>query len=581
MRFFSSRSTPPCGLGIDALPLGLGQLPLGKPVALALQDGAADRLWLQSLLQDLLQQGPVFVLAQTAAQADALLQAGALAQARQQGRLLLWLMGEDLAYARRPHGLQPLLDELAQAGLGPGHALLVLAAPAVHLGASVASVQQWGSQWARWSRGRRRPLLLVFDQWRQAQEVLAPLRSLAAPIQHVALLGSEARRSLLFVERWDSSEGPVFEARLGLRLDAASQRLAYDGSRQDASHTGAAERLVEAPDKYSVLATRAAIAAQRGIPPDWQVLEQLDDVAAATSQAIAATVLLDAGPSSQQEALLRLVYQLRTARGRGLKIVVRETRDKLRSNLEQALLSLGANAVVYREVGFARLQKLLEDLRGETFVRAIPADFEQVRAGYMPDALHGYLGATTFCDSVESMLTRTSHLGLKHCFLRLTVQTHVAHLDAIEACTAVRAGDVLSADAHALYVFMFACAEADLEPALGRLFSIPPSELFAAQTLYTTVDAMRTALRELREAARNGVPDYSAYHPVPSAVAPAQDSAPPLPDAHAASASLAPLPPPLSLAGSAAETSAPPAPTVQAHALKRAPARPTPGATAC
>jgi cellulose biosynthesis protein BcsE len=582
MRFLSPRTTLPCGLGIDALPLGLGQLPTGRPVALALLDGATDRLWLQALLEDLLQAGPVFVLAQTQARADALMRHAPLALAQQQGRLRLWLMGEDLAYARRPQGLRPLLDELRLAELGPDHALLVLAAPAVHLGTSVAAVQQWGNQWARWSRGRRRPVVMVFEQWQQADEVLAPLRSLAAQFPHVALLGSEARQTLLFVERWDSSEGPVFEARFGLRHDVPSQRLVYDGSRLDGSRSSAAQRLVEAPDQYNVLTTRAAVEGQRGIPPDWQVLEQLSDMAAATAQAIAATVLLDAGPTSQQQALLQLVYQLRTTHGRGLKIVVRETRDKLRSNLEQALLSLGANAVVYREVGFSRLQKLLEDLRDETFVRAIPSDFAQVLSGYMPDAVQGYLDATAFCDSVEAMLARTSQMGLRHCFLRLTVQTHVAHLDAIQACTAVRAGDVISADARALYVFMFACSEADLEPALGRLFSIPPSELFAAQTLYTTVDGMRSALRGLREAAHQGVPDYSAYRKAALAPAPPQAgqavlpaSLPAAPEADRAS------PTGLPVASDAPEDSPAPAPSVHARPLRRRNAAPNQGADAC
>lgn len=511
MRFLSPKPTPPCGLGIDALPTGLGCLPLGTPVALAMQDRTPDRQWLQSLLQDMLQGGPVFLLTENQAQADALLQQPALQLAHTHGRLLVWLMGADLAFAKRPSGLQPVLDELAQAGLTRAHALLVLAAPAVHFGSSVASVQQWGRQWGHWCRRRTRPVVMAFNQWTRTQEVLAPLRTLAHVFEHVAVLGSEAKHTLLYVERWNGTDGPVFEARLGLANDTATQRLVYDGSRVGSAQHGAAERLVEAPDQYTVIATQAAVAGQRGIPHEWTLLAQRSEVLGATRHAIAATVLLDAGPTHQQQELLQLVHQLRSTQGRALKIVVRETQDKLRANLEQALLSLGANAVVYREVGFARLQKVLEDLRDETFVRAIPADFAQALAGFMPDPLRGYLPAAAFCDSVQAMLARTSHIGLKHCFLRLSMQPHVAHLDAIQACTAARDGDVLSADEDALYVFMFACSESDLDPALARLFSIAPSELFAAQTLYASEDGVHRALHALREAAGRGVPDYSAY----------------------------------------------------------------------
>ncbi|RFO98256.1 hypothetical protein DIC66_05985 [Rhodoferax lacus] len=501
--------TPPaaaaCGLGLDALPQGLGHLPVGTPVALAWQNRAPDLQWAQALLQDMLQHGPVVLLAENEAAADPLLLHPALALACTQGRLTVWLMAADITQRRA--GMQAVLEELEQAGLSPRHALLVLASPRAHLGHSVAQVQQWGLQMGRWCRTRTRPVVFAFNAWDSVEQVLGPLRSLAAVFEHVALMGSQAQHPLLLVERWNGSQGPLYEVRLGLTQDAATQRLAFDGSQMH----GQLARLVEAPDQYTVIATRAALAGQRAAPADWQVVDTLADVQLAAQDAIAATVLLHSGPSGQQEELLRLVHRLRSQHGRALKIVVHETQDKLRANLEQALLHLGANTVVYREVGFARLQRLLHELHDQTFARAIAPDFESARADFMPDAQRGYLPMLAFCDSVEAMLTRTHSAGLPHSFLRLTMQTHVAHLDAIQASLALRDGDVLSADQNALYVFMFACAETDVDPALARLFSIAPSELFAAQTLYTSVDGMRTALRALREAARLGVPDYSRY----------------------------------------------------------------------
>jgi cellulose biosynthesis protein BcsE len=365
-------------------------------------------------------------------------------------------------------------------------------------------------------------VVFAFDAWDSADMVLAPLRTLAGVFEHVAVLGSRPQGSMLFVERWNGSEGALFELRLGLKQDAHSQRLAYDGSQL----RGAAQRLVEAPDQYQVIATQAAVAAQRGVPAAWRVVGQLGDVLGATRDAVAATVLLDAGGTQQHEALLELVFQLRSQHGRALKIVVCETQDKLRSNLEQALLTLGANRVVYREVGFARLLRLIDDMREETFVRAIPTDYAQARSGFLPDALRGYLPLPAFCDSVQAMLARSGQRGLRHSFLRLTMLPHVAHLDAIQACMALRDGDVLSADQNALYVFLFACAETDTDPALARLFSIAPSELFAAQTLYGSSDGVNSVLRDLREAARKGVPDYSAYRSSSSVSAPRGSSKP-------------------------------------------------------
>jgi cellulose biosynthesis protein BcsE len=480
---------------------------LGTPVALAWQDSAASTLWLGALLRDLLQHGPLMVLAESAGRVDPWMQQPELAQALAQGRLKICLMAPNLLAARRPQGMPPVFDELVRAGMDEAHALLLLASPRVHLGHSVADVQQWGRQISLWCRGRSRPVVLGFDQWDNALQVLSPLRSLAEVLEHVALLGSEALHPLLFVERWNGSDGPLFEARFGLKADASGQRLAYDGSQR----RGLLQRLVEAPDQYQVFATQAVLAGQRGVPPDWQVLANLGDVLEATHGAQAATVLLHAGSTTDTEDLLHLVYQLRSRHGRALKIVVRETQDKLRSNLEQALLCLGANSVVYREVGFARMVRLLDDLSDSTFARDLQPDYALARNAFMPDALRGYLSASAFCDTVQAMLERTLQMGLRHSFLRLSMQSHVAHADAVRACVALRDGDVLTADHDALYVFMFACAESDIDPALARLFSIPPTELFAAQTTFRSVEGMRSALRDLRESARQGVPDYSAF----------------------------------------------------------------------
>jgi cellulose biosynthesis protein BcsE len=458
-------------------------------------------------MRDLLRDGPVFLLAESEDRVDELLQAEDLAQALQTRHLTVWLMGERLTRSRQTMDMAVVFDEMKHAGLDPAHALLVLASVPTLFGSSVAGVQRWGRQISNWCRQRTRPVVFGLDAWDSAEQVLGPLRTLQGVFEYVAVMGQQPQGPVLFVDRWNGSEGPLFEMRLGLKVDTASQRLAYDGSLV----RGPAQRLVEAPDQEQVIATRAALAGQRGVPSAWSVVEDLADVLPATQGAIAATVLLHAGHSQQQEALLLLVFQLRSQHGRVLKIVVHETQDKLRSNVEQALLALGANAVVYREVGFARLQRVLEDMRDETFARALPTDFVATRSGFMPDALRGYLPLTAFCESVVEMLARTSHKGLTHSFLRLSMQPHVAHVDAIRACLALRDGDVLSADQDALYVFMFACSEVDIDPALSRLFSIPPGELFATQTLYGTLDGVHAVLRDLHEAARRGAPDYSAY----------------------------------------------------------------------
>ena len=492
-------------LGIDLLPDGIKGLPVDSPVALLWQDGPTDALWIHALLADALQSGPVFLLADDAAWVDRLLKHPPLQDAHAQGHLKIWLMAK--AFPKHKPGalVHEVRAELRQAGLSERHALFVVGSPTHGFGHSVARIQQWGNQIRNACRSRTRPVVFGFTRCSDVEAVVGPLRSLDDVFQHVATLGSEAGRPVLFADRWNGSDGPIFQARFGLKKDAHTGRLTYDGSQS----RGQTQRLVEAPDQYLVLATQGALAGQRGVPADWQRVAHAKDLPLTTSAATAATVLLHSGPSAHLDDLFRLVHQLRLNHPRTLKIVVRETHEKLRSNIEQALLHLGANKVVYRELGFSRLVRQIADMSSDTYARSINPDYSSALGDFMPDPVRGYLPAPLFCEAVQSMLDRTSRMGLTHSFVHLSMQTHVAHLDAIRACLANRDGDILTADQNALYVFMFSCAEPDIEQALPRLFALPTTELFASQVSDSSLDGMRTLLRALRDRARKGLPDYS------------------------------------------------------------------------
>lgn len=505
LRTPAQRVTQDGGLGIDQLPDGIKGLPVDSPVAMLWQDGPADAQWIHALLADVLQSGPVFLLADDSTWVDRLLRHQPLQSAHVQGRLTIWQLARVFPKHKPGVLLHEVHAELRQAGLREQHALFVVVSPIQGLGHSVAQVQQWGNQIRNACLSRTRPLVFGFTRCSDMDAVLSPLRSLDDVFQHVVTLGTEAGRPVLFAERWNGSSGPIFQARYGLVKDEGTGRLTYNGSQS----RGQTQRLVEAPDQYRVLATLGAVAGQRGVPSEWQLVAHAKDLPLATSSSIAATVLLHSGPSAHLDDLFFLVHQLRLNHPRTLKIVVRETHEKLRSNIEQALLHLGANKVVYRELGFSRLVRQITDMSSDTYARTINPDYSSALGDFMPDPVRGYLPAPRFCEAVRSMLDRTSRMGLTHSFVRLSMQSHVNHLDAIQACLANRDGDIVTADQNALYVFMFSCAEPDIELALPRLFALPTTELFASQMSDSSLDGMRTMLRSLHDQARKGLPDYS------------------------------------------------------------------------
>jgi hypothetical protein len=70
-----------------------------------------------------------------------------------------------------------------------------------------------------------------------------------------------------------------------------------------------------------------------------------------------------------------------------------------------------------------------------------------------------------------------------------------------------RDGDLITADAQGLYVFLFACRESDLDLALSHLFTLPLGALFSSQAQDATAGGMALMLERLRGAAAH-LPDY-------------------------------------------------------------------------
>lgn len=541
-----ARATQPVGLGVGALPDSMDQLPHGVPAALVARDARSAALWFPALLADGVSASRVFLLAPSPAWADQLLNHADLRSAHAQGRLVVWTMAPGLPSVLHTQGLRPLLQELESAGLRPHHALYMMDAQCLFTGLDVLRLQRVGEQLRMWSLARLQPVVLGFFPPPEAHaqaatdhhtDVLPMLHGLCNRTLHIATLSTGPESLHLHLERWDSHSGAVFQAGFGITVDPQTQQLRHNGS----CTQGASQALVEAPDQRVVIATRNALAAQAGVPPHWHVVDTLDDVAAATAQSIGATVLLDAGHSTDFEARARLVHHLRLTRPATLKIVVRENASKLRSHSEQALLQLGANAVFYRELGFSRLLQLLQDIHSQSYTRPVHPDYQQALDAFMPDPVRGYQPAPAFSRMVRGMLQRTQDMGLGHSMVRLDIAPQIAHVTALRACRVSRDGDLFTASRSAVYVFLFACREPDIASALERLFDVPVEQLFTAQSTDGSVSGMLALLEGLDNAARQGLSDYSSLL-TPSA--PSTPAEPAAPDAPA----VAPLPQPLALA---------------------------------
>jgi len=491
------------GLGIDGLPDGMGQLPHHGVIALAGPPGPVFENWRRHLLQDLCQAFPTMLVAPDAPLLDRLLDT----QAATADRIEAWILPEAAQRQLQETGFAALRKDLKRAGLGARQALCVLDASPLFTGASLERIHRFAGQLHQWAALRKAPVILCFEA--PDDEVRGMLSSFAHAFAYCAFLEQDANGLSLYLERWNSAHGAIFDTRLGLQWLAGkepAQRMRANGVLMQ----GAAAQLVHTPDELEIYATQAAVADQRQPPAAWHVIETRELIPEAVQHAIGATVLLDAGSSVEFEALARLVHRLRCTHPQTLKIVVRETQGKLRLNSEQALLRLGANDVIYRELNFSRLLQRLKELQSQRFSRQVPENYEQALHAFMPVPELGYQRPELFCALTRGMLRKTQAIGLSHSLIRLRLLSHASHVQAIAAYRPSRDGDLITADQDSIYVFLFACGESDVDTALPRLFRQPLAQLFSSQISESSHEGMLQLLDRLQSAAEAGLPDYTA-----------------------------------------------------------------------
>ncbi|CAB3778096.1 cellulose biosynthesis protein BcsE [Paraburkholderia fynbosensis] len=271
-----------------------------------------------------------------------------------------------------------------------------------------------------------------------------------------------------------------------------------------------------ARDEQRVVVSRAVVRGHEAwVPPHWEVLADQAAVLAACAEAQAATVVLDYAGSAQLDALCAAVHALRRQAGRALKIVIVERGEVLRHQYELLVLTLGANLVLGRDLPFSRMQSLLQSLQGQLHARPVAADYRAALSAALSDAVLGYLPAGAFCERVRTVLERSAVLQLPHVLVKLTLLPQCAHADALRHCVPRREGDVFTADASHLYVFLFACRLADADAALARIFDVPVERLadalvhLAEQSIGDELAALEAANRRAR------IADYSDLFAAP------------------------------------------------------------------
>lgn len=495
-------------LPIEFLPGDVGALRVRKPAVLLLGDADIRRRCLRALLETELALQPVTWLGTDEAELRAM--GPVVETAARRGRLRGLAWTEGAAKTLRERGPGHLLHELAACGLHRRELLIVdLLTPWLEGGAATgdvaSSVRQAVAALERWAQIRGAAPLLGLAPVRQGEQALLPLFERSA-LPCVAQLQQHGEQVHFEVVRWPQGlDGTVQDLGFGL-VERADGGWQADGS----GLALGVHALATASDAERVVTLAAALGGADGAPAAWQVCASTAELVLACRYLVAATVLLPYRAADELSALVETVRSLRTAHPHALKIVVREVGMPLRYNQELALLRVGANGVIHRAADFARVQQTLVELRHTSFGRrAAEESAPELLRTTAADPVRGYLPLSGFCDAAERMIDRTAPTGMEHCIVQLPLLPQVAHLDALAACQIARDGDLVTADERALWLFLFACRAPDVEGALKRLFTLPPSVLFNQMRVRPEPDTMRRAIERLRRHGVDAVTDYS------------------------------------------------------------------------
>ncbi|KVC22401.1 cellulose biosynthesis protein BcsE [Burkholderia pseudomultivorans] len=283
----------------------------------------------------------------------------------------------------------------------------------------------------------------------------------------------------------------------------------------DADAAEPARRTKLASDEDRIVVSRAVVDGMSRVPADWEIVDDNAAVVAACAHAQAATAVLVFRTHAQLESLCADVHALRRQSGGALKIAVVERGEVLRQQFEMLVLSVGANRIVGRDLPPTRVQAAVHALRGQLYARSVAADYRAALAAALGDSVLGYLPVGAFCLRIAAVLERGAVLALPHTLVKMTLLPGVSHVDALRRCHPRRAGDVVTADAAHLYVFLFACEPADADDALARIFDAPVDTL-SDRTVCLGQGSIDAELHALKaENRRAPIADYSDLFATP------------------------------------------------------------------
>ena len=374
----------------------------------------------------------------------------------------------EMAAPQISRGLADLTRDLGRAGVKNASQILLL-----------APTQGWAKlqtakDFARWCEGLRQWLrahnatLLIISHGESLllHERLLPLDETLSGLSHLSRHKDDICYRLFF---WHNDRGVSAGCEFKL-ADIDNVLTLIPEASLDV-------RTPVADDQYVYLADRAVLEDTPAPSRHWRLFPNLASLCEAATNAQAATVIVAMDNNLPLIELAQHLLDVREHCGPALKIVVREMEPAVRYRDDELLLVSGANLVVPYGTPLSRFLNMLESVQGQRWQFTRHPDLASLLERQRPPHVRGLVSAHQFVTTVRQVYSQSS--DVTHQLIRFEPVPGLSDELILSQMQLRRYGDFACLFGGHLFVFLFACRDDGLQPALANIFRLPWRDMFS------------------------------------------------------------------------------------------------------
>lgn len=230
-------------------------------------------------------------------------------------------------------------------------------------------------------------------------------------------------------------------------------------------------------DRDRVYCLHNVLFVDEAVPDNWQFIAEIDDLLAINPQIQAAFILLAYTHHSAVAQLSDTILKLRRRLGNQVKIIVRETGDRMRHADERILTHFGASLVIPQSLPLSRLLTVMDSVRDLRFSRHISENDVLDLNKVINNQWSGYLHHQEFLIATQQLYELSLQYSVQLAFIELDLNLNVNPQHIIEISRFKRSGDICTVNNGKIYVCLFGCREADAPRALRYILGMEVSSI--------------------------------------------------------------------------------------------------------